>query len=212
MATSRMVPDPSLDRKDAAEEDKVLIPRNETRNESGSASRSATSPTLGQLFPSQNYASSQSNNPPRPAPSSSSNTPTSPVSRRRPENELFDDPRYATQGPPPAYTPSSPTTSSQSNHNRPYSTFEPQQVEQASAAPSNTEPQSMGRPNEEPDETAPLINDIKKPSRKRIWIRKALFVALVFAVVIGIMATLANLRGVSIQVSSMSNLSSGCDH
>ncbi|KAG0647132.1 hypothetical protein D0Z07_7324 [Hyphodiscus hymeniophilus] len=191
MASNRMVPDPSLDRKDAAEEDKVLIPRSETRNESGSTSRSATSPTLQHLFPSQNYASSQSDNRIRPAASSTSNTPSSPASRRRTDNELFVDPRDSMQGPPPAYTPSSPPTSSHSNHNRSYSTIEPSQLERGLPTPSNVEPQSMGRPSEDPNERTPLANnEIKKTSRRRTFLRKFLFIALVFAAVVAIMSTL----------------------
>ena len=189
MSPSHMVPDPSLDRKDREEEDKVLIPRNETRNESGSASRSTTSPTLEQLFPSQNYASSQSNNRPAPPPTSS-NTPSSPSSYRRTDNNVFSAPNHSMQGPPPAYTPSSPTTSSHSTHNnRSYSTFEPRRLEQGLAS----EPQSMGRPAEDPDETTPLSeNPVRKLSRRRLFIKKSLFVALVIAVVIGAMTTFLN--------------------
>ena len=189
MSPSHMVPDPSLDRKDREEEDKVLIPRNETRNESGSASRSTTSPTLGQLFPSQNYASSQSNNHPAPL-LPSSNTPSSPSSYRRTENNISSGPNNSMQGPPPAYTPSSPTTSSHSTHNnRSYSTFEPRRLEQGLAS----EPQSMGRPADDPDERTPLSeNPVRKLSRRRLFIKKSLFVALVIAVVIGAMTTFLN--------------------
>jgi hypothetical protein len=203
MSPNHMVPDPSLDRKDREQEDKVLIPRNETRNESGSASRSTTSPTLGQLFPSQNYASSQSNNRPAPPPTSS-NTPSSPSSYRRTDNNVFSEPNHQMQGPPPAYTPSSPTASSHSTHNRSYSTFEPHRLEQGLAS----EPQSMSRPPaDDPDETTPLSeNRIKKPSRRRLFIKKLLFVALVIAVASGIMTTLLHWgQSVCTQVSSITS-------
>ena len=201
MSPNHMVADPSLDRKDREEEDKVLIPRNETRNESGSASRSATSPSLGQLFPSQNYASSQSNNRPAPPPTSSNN-PSSPSSYRRTDNSVFSEPNHSMQGPPPAYTPSSPTTSSHSTHeNRSYSTSEPRILEQGLAS----EPQSMGRPDDDPDENTPLSNNpVRKPSRRRLIIRKFLFVALVIAVATGIMSTLLSWgESVCTQVSSL---------
>ena len=192
MSPHHMVPDPSLDRKHAPEEDKVLIPRNETRNESGSASRSTASPALEQLFPSQNRASSQSDNHPAPPPPSS-NTPSSPSSYRRSNNNnnnnnIFTAPNHSMQGPPPAYTPSSPTTSSHStNNNRSYSTFEPHRTEQGVAP----EPQSMGRPAGDPEENTPLIYTlIRKPSRRRLCIKHGLFIALVIAVAIGIMTTL----------------------
>jgi hypothetical protein len=190
MASNAMVPDPSLDRKDAAQEDKVLISRSETRTQSGGPSRSTTSPTLGQLFPSQNYASSQSNN--RPTPSSSSDAPSSPVSQRRTDSNIFSEPSHSMQGPPPAYTPSSPTTSSHSTHNRSYSTFEPNRLEQG--LPSSTEPQSMGRPAEDPDERTPLsYNQIRKPSQRRFLIRKLLFIALVIAILMAIVGPLIKL-------------------
>jgi hypothetical protein len=200
-APNRMVADPSLDRKDRAEEDKVLIPRSETRNESGSTSRSATSPTLGSLFPSQNRASSQSNNLPAP-PSTSSNTHSSPPSRRRTESNIFSEPSHSTQGPqgpPPAYTPSSPTTSAPSTHIRTYNTFEPSRIEQTVTP----EPQSMGRPAEDPDENTPLSEfAFRKPSRRRNFLKKVLFFALVVAVALGIMSTLVNWsQSVCIQVS-----------
>lgn len=200
VASNAMVPDPSLDRKDAVAEDKVLIPRSEARMGSGGPSRSTTSPTLEQLFPSQSYASSQSNN--HPAPSATSNTASSPVSHRQTTDEFFSRSRHPMRGPPPAYTPPSPTTSSHPNHNRSYNTLA-QQIEQG--VPSHTEPQSMGRPEDNPDERTPLSqNGVRKRSyhRRRTWKRKALFVAFVFAVVIGIMMTLINWASVCAQLSS----------
>lgn len=188
---SLMVPDPSLDHKDAAEEDKVLIPSGETRNQPGSASRSTTAPTLGRLFPSQNYASSQSNNRPA-APPSNSNTPSSPPSSRRHDSNIFSAPAQSMQGPPPAYTPSSPTASSYtpSASRRTYSTFdEPTRIDQGPP-----EPQSMRGPPDDPDEYTPLSNiQMKKPSQRRLFIKKLLFVALVAVVVMSIMTMLVNL-------------------
>lgn len=194
ISPNSMVPDPSLQA-----EDKVLIATNEGRADSGRAFRSMNSPTLGQLFPSQNYASSsRSNN--HPSPSSTSYTPSSPLPSRIPTRRTVDDSSEHTpliQGPPPAYTSSPPTTSTLSHTTRGYSTLEPHRIEQD--FPPNHEPESMGSPSEVPVERVPPSNNpTRGTSRQRI--RKLLFFALMVSVMTGV---LTSLKSVCMELSSI---------
>jgi hypothetical protein len=63
----------------------------------------------------------------------------------------------------------------------------------------------MDRPTEDPNERTPLSNNgpTKPLPRRRIFIRKFLFIALVFAVAMTLMTTLGNMGRVGLEVSSI---------
>jgi len=180
MPTHMMVPDPSQRCNSA--DDKVLIARREARSESEGQSRSSDTPSLAQMYPSAAYASPRSSNTvSSPAP----NTPASPVS---PNGFAPVSP-----APPPAYSvpPAGSLSSPVLPESRTYSAFEPHMLEHGFS--SNFEPESMGRPIEEADERTPLSRrPTKKTGRSRIRtiVQKLLFLALVFAVISGIMTSI----------------------
>lgn len=195
MPTSGMVPDPSHhDRKTT--EDKVLIPGHEARPNSGSASRTMGSSTLSDLYPSSVDASATNVTSSTPV----SNTPSSPISSRQRYTEVSEHtPLF--RAPPPAYSASdlSPPTLPEIRN---YSTFPQEQLEPGYSA--HHEPESMGRPMDDPIERSPLIGDSgdsgddtplpvyirKKSSLSRVLIRKLLFFALVIAVIVALLTTM----------------------
>lgn len=178
-----VVSDPSM-RKEDKPEDKTLIPPPNAQNRTGSSSRISNHPAQPRSLPLHNYASLRGDNASR---SPSSYTPTSPVSSR-PNNEMFNEQSNLVNGPPPAYSPTEDTPQSpQSPHEaepRRYSTFLENQLERGYLP--GREPQSMGAPEQVPDETTPLSRE-PKPIRASICRRitkKVLFVALFIVVVI----------------------------
>lgn len=195
MPTNVMVPDPT--QRHNISEDKVLIPTREARPNSESAPRTMSSPTLSQLYPSHaNASASTSSKPPM---SPVTNTPPSPISCRRVAGSESEHTPLL-RAPPPAYSaadtsspPSSPEITTA------YSTFPTHQLEQG--LNSQHEPESMGRPIDEPTETSPLSGSPedgppfpaytrKKSSLRRILLRKTLFFALVITVIVALLTSM----------------------
>jgi len=179
-------------------EDKVLIARTEARRNSVLGARATDSPTLSQLYPSHTDASATATNYYTPS-SSASNGSLSPVSPRQPD-PLYSEHTPLMSVPPPAYS-ASPTSPSPivASEARNYSTFTPIQLEQG--PPPRHEPESMGGPIDEPTERTPLSGPpsertpsfwAKRSSPRRVLIRKLLFLALVVAVLVGLMTTILN--------------------
>lgn len=187
-----MVPDPSMD--DKKVEDKTLIPTPHPQASTGGTSRSS----LHQLLPHSNssrpYASipsSENNSSSLPA----SYSPVARVSSRRPAS--FSEHTPLMNVPPPAYSesPELPPSSTSSHYQPPqspqsphhhrnestYSTFSESNLERG-FLPLH-EPQSMGGPIDV-DERTPLSGDKPGLSRRRLMIRKLLFIAVVFAAII----------------------------
>jgi hypothetical protein len=181
-----MVPDPSMD--DKKVEDKTLIPTPHPQASTGGTSRSSLYPML-QTPSSRPYASppsSENNSSPPTA-----YTPTSRMSSRR--HNSFSEHTPLMNIPPPAYSespvPSSPGNASQNQiphspthtrNNSTYSTFPEHHLERGFQPP--REPESMGGP-PDADERTPLSRDKPSPSRRRLIIKKLIFVALVFAII-----------------------------
>ncbi|KAL2072416.1 hypothetical protein VTL71DRAFT_11759 [Oculimacula yallundae] len=175
MRSNTMVPDPSMDRKDRVE-DKTLIPTPNASQRAGGSSRTSIHPLLPRSPPSQSYASQHASS--RSPTASTSYTPTSPISSPRNE-EMFSENSALLNGPPPAYTPSpvSPTTTSEPA-DRSYSTFQESRLE--SGLPPTRQPESMGVPSYEPNESTPLTK--LTPVRRR-WLKHfgiAVLVLIVF--------------------------------
>ncbi|TVY86712.1 hypothetical protein LAWI1_G008545 [Lachnellula willkommii] len=184
-----MVPDPSVD--DKKVEDKTLIPTPHPQASTGRASRSSLSSVLPQATSSRPYASPSSE-------SNSSSLPTTynpmpRMSSRRPAS--FSEHTTLMNIPPPAYSESpesslpnssqdqSPLSPRHSRNESAYSTFQEHNLEQG-FLPLH-EPQSMGGPIDV-DERTPLSGDKPGPSRRRLIIKKLLFVALVFTVILAL--------------------------
>jgi hypothetical protein len=186
-----MVPDPSMD--DKKVEDKTLIPTPHPQASTGGTSRSSLYPML-QTPSSQPYASppSSENN----SSSPTGYTPASRMSSRR--HPSFSEHTPLMNIPPPAYS-ESPVPSSSGNASQPqtphspthsrndstYSTF-PEHILERGFQPLH-EPESMGGP-PDADERTPLSSDKPIPSRRRLIIKKLIFISLVFAI-IGSLAT-----------------------
>lgn len=201
MPSNAMVPDPSQRSDDKTVEDKVLITRPAPRAGSRSSSGPANSPTLPQLLPPHGNAS---------AASSAHVTSSSNLNSRAPRASSRVHPDALIMGahtPPPAYSPSSslPTSPRTSppppqspQDSRHYNTFGQRHLEQhleQGFRPSR-EPDSMGRPEEEPNELSPLANArIKKRSRRRAVLQKLLFVALVFAILAPVLTAILRWTG-----------------
>ncbi|TVY24696.1 hypothetical protein LHYA1_G006655 [Lachnellula hyalina] len=185
-----MVPDPSLD--DKKVEDKTLIPTPHPQATTGRTSRSSLSSVLPHSSSSRPYAS-----PPSSESSSSSlpniYNPMPRMSSRRPAS--FSEHNPLMNIPPPAYSESpesslpnssqdqSPLSPRHSRNESAYSTFQEQNLERG-FLPLH-EPQSMGGPIEV-NERTPLSGDKPGPSRRRLIIKKLLFIALVFAVILAL--------------------------
>ena len=186
---NNLVPDPS--RGSESSDDKDELARQEARQSSEVASRTAASPTLTHMHTSRSDASAATSvyTPSLPV----SNTPASPVASR--QSNLYSERTLLMNAPPPAYSASPPISPVDplSPESRNYSTFAPHQLEQGFRLPQ--EPESMGRPIEIPDERTPLSIShsegsslppfkTKRHSACRSLIRKILFLALVVTVVI----------------------------
>ncbi|TVY49253.1 hypothetical protein LOCC1_G000798 [Lachnellula occidentalis] len=193
-----MVPDPSTD--DKKVEDKTLIPTPHPQASTGRASRSSLSSVLPQSTSSRPYAS---------PPSSESNSSSLPntynpmprMSSRRPAS--FSEHNPLMNIPPPAYSESPETSLSNSSqdqspqsprHSRnesTYSTFQEHNLERG-FLPLHA-PQSMGGPIDV-DERTPLSGDTPGPSRRRLIIKRLLFIALVFAAIIALASAVFHLK------------------
>lgn len=190
-----MVPDPSQSSDDKTVEDKVLISRPEPRTGSGSSSLPANSPTLEQLLPTHNNASAMSSAYGTSSPAASSPPPPRPLNRIHPDALIMGG-----LPPPPAYSPSpaSPTpqvlpSPRSPEDSRNYNTFGDRPLEgrlEEGILP-RREPETMGRPEEEPNEATPLAGvQFKRNSARRSIITKILFLALIIAVLSSIVTAL----------------------
>lgn len=189
-----MVPDPSQSTDDKAVEDKVLIKKPEPQTGSGSASLPANSPTLEDLLPAHSNASAISSTYGTSSPSASNPPPRS-FNRAHPDALIMSG-----LPPPPAYTPSPSSAAPQSlpspestQASRSYNTFGDRSLEhhleQGFIPP--RQPETMGRPEEEPNEATPLAGvQSKRTTRRRAIIAKILFVALVLTVMSSIVTAL----------------------
>jgi hypothetical protein len=174
MAANAMVPDPSIE--DTKAEAKTLMPPH-LQESAGRGSRISNHPSS---LPSQSYASARSTH--NSFPSRASYTPVSPVSSRQ-LDDLFPRRPASINGPPPAYSvapESRRTLSSQEPTGRSYSTF-PEQHLQRGLFP-RRDPESMGSPEEEANESTPLSRESMRRSPCRKIIRNLLLAALILAV------------------------------
>jgi hypothetical protein len=172
-ATNAMVPDPSIE--DTKPEAKTLIPPH--LQDMG---RNPRTSNPSSSLPSHSYASA--NSPSHSFPSRASYTPSSPVASRR-LDDLFPRRPASMHGPPPAYsaTPEPSTTLSSPESSGPtYSTFPEQHLERG--FPPRREPESMGSPEEEPNESTPLSLESRKRSPYRTIVRNLLLIALILTV------------------------------
>jgi hypothetical protein len=152
-------------------------------------------------LPSHSYASAQSAS--TSVPSYPAYIPTSPVSSRR-LDDLFPRRPASMNGPPPAYSPppspafsstqesSQPSPPSQASQLTPttYNTF-PERHLQRGYLPRREEPESMGNPEELPNESTPLSRDSRRRSSPcRDILRKLLLITLVLTVTTTLLATI----------------------
>jgi hypothetical protein len=153
MASSAMVPDPTLE--DSKEpEAKTLIPPQFLESMRGSRSSNPSS-----SLPSRSYASAHSAS--NSVPSGSSYTPTSPVASRR-LDDLFPRRPASINGPPPAYTPSPEPIFSPARE--PVQTFQPSHRSQPSQTrPSVTHPRPSSQPTPPSQPNPPSPPDQSSP-------------------------------------------------
>ncbi|KAN0101725.1 hypothetical protein V8E51_012235 [Hyaloscypha variabilis] len=153
MASSAMVPDPTLE--DSKEpEAKTLIPPQFLESMRGSRSSNPSS-----SLPSRSYASAHSAR--NSVPSGSSYTPTSPVASRR-LDDLFPRRPASINGPPPAYTPSPEPIFSPARE--PVQTFQPSHRSQPSQTrPSVTHPRPSSQPTPPSQPNPPSPPDQSNP-------------------------------------------------
>jgi hypothetical protein len=206
VSANAMVPDPSIE--DSKPEAKTLIPPHLLE----SMGRGSRIPNHSSSLPSHSYASAQSAS--TSVPSHPSYIPTSPVSSRR-LDDLFPRRPASMNGPPPAYSPSpepaffssqessqpsQPSPRSQSSQPSPpsqasqliptaYNTF-PERHLQRGYLPRREEPESMGNPEELPNESTPLSCESRRSSPCRDILRKLLLIALVLTVTTTLLATI----------------------
>lgn len=206
-SANAMVPDPAIE--DSKPEAKTLIPPHLLE----SMGRGSRISNHSSSLPSHSYASAQSAS--TSVPSHSSSIPTSSVSSRR-LDDLFPRRPASINGPPPAYSPSpepalsltqesnqpsQPSRRSQSSHPRPpspasqlipttYNTF-PERHLQRGYLRRREEPESMGNPEELPNDSTPLSRESRRRSSPcRDILRKLLLVALVLTVTTTLLATI----------------------
>jgi hypothetical protein len=193
-----MVPDPSIE--DSKPEAKTLIPPHLLE----SLGRGSRISNHSSSLPSHSYASAQSAS--TSVPSHPSNIPTSRLSSRR-LDDLFPRRPASMNGPPPAYSPSpepafsltqessqpsQPSPRSQSSQLIPtiYNAF-PERHLQRGYLPRREEPESMGNPEELPNESTPLSRESRRRSSPcRDILRKLLLIALVLTVITTLLATI----------------------
>ena len=207
VSTNAMVPDPSIE--DSKPEAKTLIPSHLLE----SMGRGSRISNHSSSLPSHSYAAAQSAS--TSVPSYPAYIPTSPVSSRR-LDDLFPRRPASMNGPPPAYSPppepafpstqessqpSQPSSRSQSSQPSPpsqasqltpttYNTF-PERHLQRGYLPRREEPESMGNPEELPNESTPLSRDSRRRSSLcRDILRKLLLIALVLTVTTTLLATI----------------------
>jgi hypothetical protein len=191
-----MVPDPSMD--DKKVEDKTLIPTPNSQASTGRTSRSSLSAVLPQSASPRPYASlpsteTNSSSLPTtytPMPRMSSRRPAS-FSENTPLTNIPPPPAYSESPEPPSSTSSNfpqdqpPHSPRHSRNESTYNTFSEHNLERG-FLPLH-EPQSMGGPIDA-DERTPLSGDKPGPSRRRLIIKKLLFMALVFAAIVALVS------------------------
>ena len=206
-----MVPDPSQPSDDKTVEDKVLISRPEPRTGSGSSSIPANSPTLEQLLPAHNNASAVSSTYGTSSPTANNTSAPRSFGRIHPDALIMSG-----LPPPPAYSPSPSSSAPQTlplpqspQDSGSYNTFGERRLEhqlEQGYLPTR-QPETMGRPEGEPNEATPLAGgQVKRSSHRRTLIRKILFVALVLTVLISILTAVLNTKG-SVRIAYDSVLS-----
>ncbi len=200
LSAANLIQDPSVDDK---LEPKTLISPPQHSSTGGTSRSSLHSSLPLSSSVSHNYAAPQSSSSNTPIGPSSLYGPPPPRTSRRPQNILSEHTPLMLNGPPPAYSPSpiSPALPEDANGRR-YSIFPEQHLERG--LPPQSQPQSMGRPQDIATEGAPLIGDTNpaqnSPYRKilrntRRYLKNILLFLLLLATVLAIMKSF--LRGKS---------------
>ncbi|RDW63974.1 hypothetical protein BP5796_10476 [Coleophoma crateriformis] len=195
-----MVPDPSLEQghtaeakaREAREEAHSNLEGQEQLNSSGT-----NSPAISRSTPSRLDTSVPSVHASTPSPTLPISP--SPISPRRYYNPYPSSRTPLLQGPPPAYTPASPSTSPLSPQAptspqaapepaQNYNTFAYHRLEDG--LPSSQGPQSMGSPPNPPNEESPLWRRQQKQYRGRGVIQRLLFISLIVSIVLALLMTI----------------------
>jgi hypothetical protein len=183
----------------AETEGKVLIPIPTASNPGGS-SRTSLYSILPQSLPTHNYASLYQYNDGPLSPSTQSSV--SPIVSRRGEAVLGDT-RISIHGPPPEYSPVPESSTSSLTPHTPraiiYSTFPDHRLEGGFL--SNREPESMGDPVDEPNESTPLSTTprIRSLHRQVLW--KLIYVAFIITIIIALSATMFGAKVIKVSLS-----------
>lgn len=208
-----MVPDPSLEQGNTAEA-KAQEAREEAQSNSDGQEHQDSSATTSSIMSPSTPSRLDTSVPPdhTPTPSGPSAISPSPISPRRYYNPYPSIRTPLIQGPPPAYSPASPSTSSlapltptspQAHEPvRNYNTFSYGRLEDGLS--NHQEPQSMGSPPEGPSENSPLQRRQQKHHQRRGIIQKLLFICLIASIVLVILTkTMRSGTSVSVLIKAL---------